>query len=191
MRARLILFILAVALAACGKDRPTATPFPTSIPATPSPSRTTAVVATVATIGTLSTLPPTWTPLPSRTPLPTRTPTLSPTPIPTLTAQQICDHFRVVAAPAADAQFDYDSTATFAWQGVPQDVPMTLSITRHGEKTGVRAEIPVAGDSLLSFPLTRLPSDGQYDWKIWLQHPQYGEICAHSGTFTRKPAVLV
>ncbi len=188
VRARLILFLLAVALAACGKDRPAATSIPTTAPATLLPTHTAAVVAT---IGTLPTLPPTWTPLPTRPPLPTRTPTLPPTPLSTLSAQQICDSFRVIAAPADNAQLDYDATVTFAWHGVPSDAPMILSITKHGEKTGIRAEIPVPGDSLLPMPLTRLPSEGQYDWKIWLQHPRYGEICARSGTFTRKPAVLV
>lgn len=97
----------------------------------------------------------------------------------------------MIAAPADNAQLDYDASVTFAWHGVPQDTPLILSITKHGEKAGIRAELPVAGDSLLPFPLTRLPADGQYDWKIWLQHPQYGEICARSGMFTRKPAVLV
>jgi hypothetical protein len=142
------------------------------------------------------TLPPSWTPQPTATPIPPRptfTPTLSPTPLPTLTVQQICSGFVIIFAPSEASEFVYDGTTSFSWHGVPEGVVLSLAVYRHDNgKEAFRVNLPIAGDSLLSLPMSRLPIAGVYDWKIWLQHPLYGDICAHSGSFARKspPAVF-
>ena len=173
---------LLLLLVACGKD-------PTTPTATAAP--TTKVAATLVE---RRTLPPNWTPLPSLTPIPPRptfTPTPSPTPPSTLTAAQICSGFLIISAPAEASEFAYDGITSFAWHGVPNGAVLSLSITRNDNgKEAFRINIPVAGDSLLSLPLSRLPSEGRYDWKIWLQHPQYGDICTHNGTLLRKPPAV-
>ncbi len=137
------------------------------------------------------TLPPTWTPIPTLTPLPTHTPEPTQPPTPTLTAADICRDFGPVAVPGNGAQYDFDAKVTFGWRGVPDGVPMALTITLHGQKAGVRIDVKTPGDSLLPIPLTQLPQEGDYDWKLWLQHPQYGEICVYTGTFTRKPLTMM
>ena len=91
------------------------------------------------------------------------------------------------SAPAQNVALDYDGSATFSWHGVPTGAPLIMTITLHGAQQGVRFELPIPGDSLLPVPFSKLPPDaGQYDWKIWLQHPTYGAICEHSGAFIRK-----
>jgi hypothetical protein len=178
---RFLLVGLCVLLAACGSDRRvTLMPAQRILPTTP---------AATITLGVRPTLPPTWTSLPSTTPRSTNTATLSPTPLPTLTAKQICDDFKILAAPSG--QVESDALMTFAWHGVPVDVPVMLSITQRESKQGLRLDMSVAGDSLLRVPMSRLPAEGDYDWKLWLQHPLFGEICPQSGTFTRKPSPFI
>jgi hypothetical protein len=169
------LMVMSALLVACGKAAPTATsgPFATII-VTPGPPPT---------------LPPTWTPLPTATPPPTATATRTPTTVPTLTAQQICNTFAVMLAPTG--QQDYNATVAFGWHGVPVDVQVTLIVVRHDSKEGIRLTMPIAGDSIFRMPLSRLPDEGDYDWTISLQHPVYGEICAQSGKFTRKPPPFI
>lgn len=139
------------------------------------------------------TLPPTWTPVPTDTPIPTWTPAPTPTPAPTASAEQICKEFGIASAPALGKEFEYDDKATFAWVAVPEGVRLSLTITLRGEKQGIRLDIDQFGDNIIPIPLTRLPDEtgGVYDWKIWLQHPQYGEICPHTGYFTRKPLKIM
>ena len=47
--------------------------------------------------------------------------------------------------------------------------------------------VPVPVPVPLSVPLAGLPGDGEYDWKLWVQDPRYGAICAQSGSFVRQP----
>ena len=177
--------LLLVLLVACGKD-------PTRIAPTQPPTLTAAVGTTSipATPVERRTLPPTWTLEPTLTPIPPRptaTATLSPTPVPTLTATQICTGFVIISAPAEASEFAYDGTTSFAWHGVPDGAVLSLSISRNDNgKEAFRINLPVAGDSLLTLPMARLPSEGRYNWKIWLQHPQYGDICTHTGMMLRK-----
>ena len=111
----------------------------------------------------------------------------SPTPVPTLSAQQVCAQFSIIATPAENAELDYDATAQLGWRGVPDGASVTLSIVQHDQQEGLRIDVPVTGDSLLAVSLARLYGVGQFDWKLRLHHPQYGDICEHSGTFFRKP----
>ncbi len=172
---------LCTLLAACGQGQPATRPAHTE----------TAVPASADTLGPPKTLPPTWTPAPNNTPRPTFTPRPSLTPIPTFTAQQICDHFQILIAPPENSRFDYDAKVPFAWQGVSEDIPVVMTITLHGSMAGLRLSVPTTDMVMFSLPLNRLPGAGQYDWKIWLQHPSAGDICPHSGTFTRNPAPII
>lgn len=172
-----LLFFSLILLSACNTPRPAIN--------APTPA-----IITIAPEQRL-TLPPTWTFAPTLTPLPTSIPQPTQTPAPTLTAAEICRGFGIVAAPQDGVQFDYDGKVTFGWRGVPDGVPMTLTITLHGQKAGARVDVNTPGDNLVSIPLTRLPQEGRYEWRIWLKHPQYGEICIYTGTFTRKPLAMM
>jgi hypothetical protein len=139
------------------------------------------------------TLPPTWTPAPTDTPIPTSTPEPTPTPAPTANAEQICAAFGIVSAPGNGTEFEYDGKTTFAWVNVPEKTRLSLTITLRGDKQGIRLDVDQVGDNIIPIPLLRLPADtsGTFDWKIWLQHPTYGEICARSGYFVRKPLKIM
>jgi hypothetical protein len=133
------------------------------------PHLTATLVSQSAATVARATLPPTWTSPPSLTPPPT-----------------------IAAAPKDGDTLDYDGKATFGWRAVPNGVRLTLTITLHGAKQGIRLDVDTPGDNVVPIPLLRLPDDaGQYDWKMWLQHPVYGEICPYSGTFIRKPLVIM
>jgi hypothetical protein len=106
-----------------------------------------------------------------------------------LTTQQVCDDFQVLSAPTG--QHEAEAIVTFAWRGVPVDTTVALAITKHDGQEGLRASLPIAGDSVFRLPLSRLPDEGDYDWTISLQHPQYGAICTQRGSFTRKPAPFI
>jgi hypothetical protein len=166
----LILFIGMMIVAACTNNRPAAT----AIPPTASP-----------TLGE-QTLPPTWTPTGTFTPAPTRTPSLTPTIPPTLSLADLCANFKLLAAPENNVKVEYNAAVVFAWKGVPTGgIPAVLNITLHHSKAGVRADIPQPGDGLVQIPMRVLPQEGIYEWEIWLQHPVFGKICSHSGSFLR------
>ncbi len=113
--------------------------------------------------------------------------------MPTASAEQVCKDFGIASAPSAGTEYDYDGKVTFAWVAVPDATRLSLSITLRGEKQGIRLDVDQSGDNIIPIPLTRLPDEtgGTYDWKIWLQHPTYGEICPHTGYFTRKPLKIM
>jgi len=151
----------------------------------------TPIVVTLAPIAQAS-LPPTWTPVATETPLPTATITLTAPPTATLSAEDVCSAFHLITTPAVNAQLDYDASATFIWSGIPAGSTPVLTITLHGSnQPALRINGSGAGDTVLPIPLLRLPQAGLYDWKFWLQHPQYGQICVHSGTFTRKALTIL
>jgi hypothetical protein len=178
---RLGSFIVFLILATgCTTPRPVASPLP--------PTNTLAIRFVPN-----PTLPPTWTPVPTDTPVPTWTPIPTNTPAPTASAEQVCKEFGIASAPAPGAEYDYDGRVTFAWLAVPEGARLSLTITLRGEKQGIRLDIDQFGDNIIPIPLTRLPDEtgGTYDWKIWLQHPQYGEICPHTGYFVRKPLKIL
>lgn len=133
-------------------------------------------------------LPPTWTPAPTETPIPSVTPLPTETPVPTLSAEALCKTFGLISAPTSGGQFEYDGKVTFGWTNLPPDVRLSLTITLRGGKQGIRLDVDAPGDNLVPIPLTRLPdeSSGTYDWKVWLQSPQYGEVCIQTGYFIRK-----
>jgi hypothetical protein len=137
--------------------------------------------------------PLTWTPVPTETPLPTYTPLPTETLTPTPSAESICKSFGVVAAPASGIELPYDGTATFGWSGVPVGVRLSLTLTYHGGKQGIRLDVDAPGDNVVPIPLLRLPDDssGRYDWRLWLQHPQYGELCVTTGYLIRKPLAIM
>ncbi len=161
----------------------------TTSTAVPSPAPT--QVHTLAPRGP-GTLPPTWTALPTLTPLPSLAPGPTDTLVPTLTADEICKDFGLAAAPKSGAELEYDAKATFAWVGVPDGATLVLTINLHGSKAGVRLDVNAPGDNVVPISLLRLPDEaGQYDWKMVLQHPVYGEICPYTGSFIRKPLVIL
>lgn len=137
--------------------------------------------------------PITWTPIPTLTPEPTYTPLPTETLTPTPDAAAICKAFGLVSAPASGAELAYDGTATFSWTGVPAGTRLSLTLTLHGGKQGIRLDVDAPGDNIVPIPLTRLPDDssGRYDWRVWLTHPQYGELCVTSGYIIRKPLVIM
>jgi hypothetical protein len=154
----------------------------TRTPAPPSPTpRPTVVLPTDAP------LPPTWTPAPSRTADPTFTP-IPPTLIPpTLSATDICRGFGLTVIPESGVSYAYDGQVTFAWAGVPRGVRITLSVTLEDSKEGLRVDTESEGDNVVALPLLRLPpKSGRYDWRIWITHPVYGELCTRTGYFIRK-----
>jgi len=136
-------------------------------------------------------LPPTWTPTATDTPHPTPTASPTVTLTPTLSAKDICDAFSIALAPAPNSLYEVAGVATFAWHGVTAEAPMSLSITLHGAIEGIRADSITDSDGLLPIQLTALAKPGQYDWKIWLNHPVYGQICTYSGTFVRLPFKII
>ncbi len=165
----------------------------TSCARTVLPPAPTAVIETL-TIKTLPTLPPTWTPAPTLTAPPTDTPYPTITPPPTFTAEQLCQNFHLIAAPAANASIAYDGVASFTWTGLNADATLTLQLTVHGAKAGVRADVVTPGDGVVAVPMLRLPQEGPYDWQLWLQsvsHPEYGQLCIHTGTLVRQPVVMM
>ncbi|MEP7284765.1 MAG: hypothetical protein ABI947_03225 [Chloroflexota bacterium] len=164
---RALLILLSLLLGACANQRIT-------VP----------VSTTLAQTVPLQTLPPTWTPTATFTPAPTRAPSATTTAIPTLSSQELCDQFMLLAAP--DTEIQPDSVATFAWKGVPTSAPMKLYITERGSRAGLLVDVPIPGDNILRIPAARLPDSRQLDWKAWLQDPLYGAICTHSGSFTRR-----
>jgi hypothetical protein len=102
----------------------------------------------------------------------------------------LCESFSVISAPKEGSEYEYDANVVFAWHGVTT-VPMVLRIKKVGSEAGLRVDVGMEGDAVLPIPLMRLPDEGHYEWRIWLQDPQNGEICVHSGTFIRKPPVIV
>jgi hypothetical protein len=151
----------------------------------PKPGPTPIVTATI-TLGPHPTLPPTWTPTATFTPAPSRIPTLTPSPIPTLSVEQICHDFSVIASPDPNIQIAQNAAALFGWKGIPDDVTMRLYIWQRGSRAGIFADVPISGDGLLPIPIQRLPEAYYFNWQIWLEHPTYGQICIHRGTFTRQ-----
>jgi hypothetical protein len=132
------------------------------------------------------TLAPSWTPEPTSTPRPTSTRRPTSTPVPTLNAQQICDKFELFLTPLENAQFPADGTANFGWRNAPPDSTIVVQVILRGpRKDGIQVSAPGAAALLFSLPLRELPSLGDYEWKIYLQHPLYGDFCLRSGTFTR------
>lgn len=176
---RLIGIGLLLLSAACARPTPPVLP--------------TAIIETLA-VTRLPTLPPTWTPAPTLTTAPTDTPFPTVTSAPTLTADQICQQFRLIAKPAANASIAYDGQAGFTWLGLPADATLTLQVTIHGEKAGLRADITTPGEGTLAVPMLQLPQEGSYDWRLWLQvaaHPEYGPLCEYTGTLVRQPLVIM
>jgi hypothetical protein len=184
-----LLVTLAVFLAACGKDptpiqaiptaAPSATLEPLLTPTSQGGSPTTQLVG--------RTLPPQWTPEPTSTPRPTSTRRPPPTPVPTLNVRQICEKFELFLTPPENAQFPADGTANFGWRDAPPDSTIVVQVILRGpRKDGIQVSAPGAAALLFTLPLRELPSIGDYEWKIYLQHPLHGDFCLHSGTFTRQ-----
>jgi hypothetical protein len=99
----------------------------------------------------------------------------------------VCNGFSVVVSPPLNAMYEIDGVVTFSWHGASADTPMSISITRHGQVDGLRADNITDLDGLLPISLKALGDPGVYDWKIWLQHSQYGAICTYSGAFIKLP----
>lgn len=138
----------------------------------------------------LATLPPTWTPLPTEVPASTDTPFPTDTITPTLSAADVCQSFQLIGTPANNAQIAYDGTVTFTWIGLPPGATMTILITLHGARAGLRAD--ASADGVAVVPMLRLPQDGQYDWQLWLQaDPSNQQVCTHKGSFIRLPLVMM
>jgi hypothetical protein len=157
------------------------------------PPPPTAIIENLA-VTKLPPLPASWTPAPTLTTAPTSSPFPTITPLPTLNADQICQNFHLIAAPAMSAFIAYDGVASFTWTGLPADTTLTLLVTVHGEKAGVRADIVTPGDGALAVPMLRLPQEGVYDWQLWVQsvtHPEYGQLCTRSGTIIRQMLVMM
>ena len=96
--------------------------------------------------------------------------------------------------PAVNAAIVYDGVASFTWTGLAVDATLTLQVTVHGSKAGIRADIVTPGDGAVAVPMLRLPQEGIYDWQLWLQsvsHPEYGQLCIHSGTIVRQPLTIM
>ncbi len=184
----IFLKLICTLLLICAVGCSTARPVPNVVS---TPISTPLLVQGIGDLPTRPPLPPSWTPEDTLTPQPTYTTTPTSTPVPTLSASALCTTFGIASTPAEGAQLAYDAKATFAWYGVPANVALVLTITLHGQKNGTRIDSNTPGDTILPFPLLDLPDAGQYDWKIWIQHPQYGEVCVHSGTFIRKPLVIM
>jgi hypothetical protein len=102
----------------------------------------------------------------------------------------MCETFKVVSAPKEGSAFEYDAHVVFGWSGI-SSLPMVLKINKQGSEAGLRLDIPIPGDGILPIPLMRLPDEGVYEWRAWLQDPVNGEICTHSGTFIRNAPILV
>jgi hypothetical protein len=163
-----ILFLLLI-VAACA-PKPTATPY---------------LTATI-TLGAQPTLPPTWTPTHTFTSAPTRMPTDTPAPVPTISAADICKGFSVIATPDPKVEVSQDGSALFGWKNIPSGVRMRLYIWERGSRAGIFADVPIPGDGLLPIPAQRLPESYYFNWRLWIEHPAYGQICVHQGTFTRQ-----
>ena len=157
----------------------------------PSPARLAPTIAvTIIDAPPLASLPPTWTPPPTETPAPTDTPFPPDTSTPTLSAADLCQSFQLIGAPANNAQIAYDGSVTFTWIGLPPGATMTILITLHGARAGLRADASADGVAIVS--MLRLPQDGLYDWQLWLQaDPSTDQLCTHSGMFTRLPLVMM
>lgn len=176
-RSGLLMALLSLALlTGCG-PRPTPTPT-----ATPYTIETRQAIATLNRI-----LPPTWTPAPTRTPPPTQTPLPTPTPRPTLSVEQVCTRFVLVAAPIDGIQLNYDAETQFVYSGVPRGAAAGLAIKGEGDDPELRLRIPFEGDGIVPISLSILPGPGRYHWRLWVQHPVYGEICLNQGIFVRRP----
>jgi hypothetical protein len=183
------LLTLTVFLVGCGKDPTPAPTIPILIPSvTPVPLiSATSAIATTQNNVVGRTLPPQWTLEPTSTPRPTSTRRPPPSPVPTLNAQQICEKFELFLAPPENAQFPAEGTANFGWRGAPPDATIVVQVILRGpRKDGIQVSAPGAAALLFALPLRELPSIGDYEWKIYLQHPLYGDFCPHSGTFTRQ-----
>jgi hypothetical protein len=160
----LVIFVLALVLAACG-DAPTATPpppaaTPTAVPptATPVPPTATAVPPTA----TATPIPPTATPVPpTATPLPTATPrpTATPTPTPDVAA---------TAAAQMAATQSAQGWATANAQSTIAALPKPMSFSGRGDKViqdvkltagSSRARLTHNGGS--NFIVKMLNDDGQ------------------------------
>jgi hypothetical protein len=137
---------------------------------------------------TLPTLPPTWTPEPTRTAPATFTAFPTRTPQPTLSAEALCERFKLTVAPKEGSALAYDGDASFAWRGVPRRGAVGISVGLEGNNAGFRLAIPAEGDGAFTFSLLRLPAEGIYYWRVWLIDPHYGAICPYVGAFTRLPA---
>lgn len=171
----LFLALIGITLAACSKAPPT-------------PSAFTAVFTTVSqptqAIPTPY-LPPSWTPHPTLTPRPTPTEAPTPTDVPTFTTEELCQYFKIIAPPGTKP-YEFWAVISFGWTGVPVGTALVLTITQQGSKGGVRLDVPYDGAGIFPIRLKQLPGPGIYEWKAWVQDPQYGAICQQSGTFIRK-----
>lgn len=140
----------------------------------------------------LATLPPTWTPAPTDTPAPTVTPPPTETTTPTLSAAGVCQSFQLISSPASNAQIAYDGMATYTWLGLPPGATLTIVITLHNARAGLRIDASAPVDGAVPVPMLRLPQEGQYDWQLWLQTGQADQqLCIRNGTFTRLPLVMM
>ncbi len=191
-----------VILSACVPRPDTARPLPT-------------VMILPVDLTATAVLPPTWTPMPTASPFPTPLPTVTDTLAPTLSAADaatVCTAFKLVGAPANKAAIAYDGSATFTWSGLPAGTALTITITLHNARAGLRLDDSQPGDDSVAVPLLQLPQDGQYDWKLWL-HPDTSasanatatfdpaatqaadsesqQLCVQTGTFTRLPLVMM
>ncbi len=98
----------------------------------------------------------------------------------------------MISVPASNAQIAYDGTATFTWLGLPAGATLTIVITLHGARAGLRVDAPAPVDGAVPVPMLRLPQEGQYDWQLWLQTDQSGQqVCSRNGSFTRLPLVMM
>src|SRR5579864_4489064 len=130
----------------------------------------------------LATLPPTWTPPPTETPASTATPFPTDTSTPTLSAADLCQSFQLIGVPASNAQIAYDGTVTFTWIGLSPGATMTILVTLHGARAGLRADASADGAAVV--PMLRLPQEGQYDWQLWLQADiSNQQLCTRTGSF--------
>jgi hypothetical protein len=92
-----------------------------------------------------------------------------------------------VLMPANGMSIPYDGHVVIAWEGVPKNLGMLLTVVQHGGKGGLRLSVPFDGGGLLPVAMDRLPTGGQYDWNAWVVHPTLGNICAKSGNFVVGP----
>jgi hypothetical protein len=132
------------------------------------------------------TLPPTWTPTFTPTPLPptlTPTITLTPSPIPTASAEDICDGFKLL--------YDFDTGRPFHWNGAigfymssnAPDVVIRFDAVHRSTGENKAVEFPGGQSILAELPIKLLPHPGLYDWTLNVHSETYGDLCERKGTF--------
>lgn len=154
---------------------------------------TTANAIPTATEIIFPTLPPTWTPTvspsPTISPTATTTPTttVSPSPTRTLSADQICDLFRVTGTPQDGIFTSPLEVLGFSWENAPPDSGILITVFPSGENTdGVGGLFaPDMGFNAV-FDLALLTEAGDYTWQISILMDAYGEICSEIGSFTHE-----